>query len=312
MLGSCFGTRRIIQRIHARQGDRERRRYPPVSVRDLMRFLLAWQHAAPGTRLRGVEGLAKVVDQLQGIEVAVGDWEGSVLPSHVEHYRPQLLDELCANGAVSWGRLSLRAASEVPRRARRHPLRDAGHPHPARGSRLAARHTRGSVSPAVPGEGASSEVLEALGQRGALFFGDLCEATARLPLEVADAIWDGVAPGLLTSDGFAALRHLLAGRYRSGSRSSGMPRRQLRRARRANVSPALAGGRWSALPQATEALDPDELAEAVAAQLLERWGVVCRDLVQRESLGLAWREVLFALRRLEARARAGAAASSRG
>jgi ATP-dependent Lhr-like helicase len=48
-------------------------------------------------------------------------------------------------------------------------------------------------------------------------------------------------------------------------------------------------------------LDPDELAEAVAGQLLSRWGVVFRDLFVSESLAVAWRDVLWALRRLEAR-----------
>ena len=66
--------------------------------------------------------------------------------------------------------------------------------------------------------------------------------------------------------------------------------------------PALAGGRWS-LVVAPEpgTFDRDELAESVATQLLERWGVVCWEIVQRERLGVAWREVLWALRRLEAR-----------
>jgi len=47
--------------------------------------------------------------------------------------------------------------------------------------------------------------------------------------------------------------------------------------------------------------DPDELAEAVAEQLLARWGVVFRDLLVRETLVVPWREVLWALRRMEAR-----------
>jgi ATP-dependent Lhr-like helicase len=47
--------------------------------------------------------------------------------------------------------------------------------------------------------------------------------------------------------------------------------------------------------------DPDELAEAVAEQLLARWGVVFRDLAMTESLAVPWREVLWAFRRLEAR-----------
>jgi ATP-dependent Lhr-like helicase len=49
------------------------------------------------------------------------------------------------------------------------------------------------------------------------------------------------------------------------------------------------------------AVDTDALAEAVAEQLLARWGVVFRDLVARETLAVPWREVLWAFRRLEAR-----------
>ena len=90
------------------------------------------------------------------------------------------------------------------------------------------------------------------------------------------------------------------------------------------MRPAVSGGRWSLLgdglglassPGGGRAggdegpgkdtydtdLDPDELAEAVAGQLLSRWGVVFRDLFARESLAIAWRDVLWALRRLEAR-----------
>ena len=50
-----------------------------------------------------------------------------------------------------------------------------------------------------------------------------------------------------------------------------------------------------------DAPDREALAEAVAEQLLERWGVVFRDLLARESLALPWREILYALRRFEAR-----------
>jgi ATP-dependent Lhr-like helicase len=42
-------------------------------------------------------------------------------------------------------------------------------------------------------------------------------------------------------------------------------------------------------------------AEATARQLLQRYGVVFRDLVQRESSLPPWRDILVALRRLEAR-----------
>ncbi len=45
----------------------------------------------------------------------------------------------------------------------------------------------------------------------------------------------------------------------------------------------------------------DELAEATARVLLQRYGVVFRDLYPRESFSIPWREILRALRRLEAR-----------
>jgi ATP-dependent Lhr-like helicase len=66
--------------------------------------------------------------------------------------------------------------------------------------------------------------------------------------------------------------------------------------------PALAGGRWSLVAEPDAGtFERDELAESVATQLLERWGVVCWEIAQRERLGISWREVLWALRRLEAR-----------
>jgi ATP-dependent Lhr-like helicase len=45
----------------------------------------------------------------------------------------------------------------------------------------------------------------------------------------------------------------------------------------------------------------DRRTEAFARQLLERWGVVFRDLIGREALAPGWRDLLVALRRMEAR-----------
>jgi ATP-dependent Lhr-like helicase len=60
-------------------------------------------------------------------------------------------------------------------------------------------------------------------------------------------------------------------------------------------------GRWALLPDAAEVEDADTLAETVAEQLLARWGVVFWDLMARETLAVPWREVIWALRRMEAR-----------
>jgi len=61
--------------------------------------------------------------------------------------------------------------------------------------------------------------------------------------------------------------------------------------------PRSSGGRWSRLIPETDRID----AEAFARLLLARWGVVFRDVVARETLAPPWREILAALRRMEAR-----------
>ena len=108
-----------------------------------------------------------------------------------------------------------------------------------------------------------------------------------------------MARGLVTADGFGAVRALLV-----RSRSRGPPgARTGRGCGRGGALGGVAVGR----PMVTAArpvLPPtiaDELAEAVAEQLLARWGVVFRDLVVRETLAVPWREIQWALRRLEAR-----------
>jgi ATP-dependent Lhr-like helicase len=280
-------ARRVLTRIHAYSRQRKRREIEPVTARDLMRFLLRWQHVAAGTQREGSRGVLAVVEQLQGFELAAGAWERSVLPARVTGYRREWLDEVCLAGDVAWGRLTLGSSQRGPSRATPITLmiRDD-----LPWLLLAAR---GSAAPDDPGPGRTGEVIEALAGRGALFQSDLVSVTRRLPAEVEEALWDGVARGLLTADGFRAVRSLFGHRAASVTRTRGL--------RRGGQSAARTGGRWSLLPRPLSGCDPDELAEAVAEQLLARWGVVFRDLLARENLTVPWREVLWALRRMEAR-----------
>ena len=113
-------------------------------------------------------------------------------------------------------------------------------------------------------------------------------------------LWELVARGLVTADGFQALRSLMGPRRRANRRRRGS-------GRFTHLSAGVAAGRWALLPstngETTNGEPPavEELAEAWAEQLLSRYGVIFRDVVQRENLSVPWREVLRALRRLEAR-----------
>jgi hypothetical protein len=183
---------------------------------------------------------------------------------------------------------------------------------------LRAAAAVGQTEPASLGPQAT-RVRDHLATAGASFLSDLVDNIELPPDEIEDALWELVGAGLATADGFASLRVLVSrrrGEVKSHfDRITTMPgattpvrkwQDAIRKARtrdRERPGHALrslptAAGRWSLLPSAEgTAID----AEASARQLLHRYGVVFRDLLLRESSLPPWRDLLVALRRLEAR-----------
>jgi ATP-dependent Lhr-like helicase len=297
----------LLARIHGYTRDRRRAEVRPITKEQWKGFLQAWWHSAPATRLNGRAGVAEVIEQFQGFEWPAGDWE-RLFAERVESYRAEWLDDLCLSGEVAWGRLSLveraadgeDAATSPPRRSGKTPSRRTPITFMLRQDLpwLLQAH-RGGAVPAEPSAGSGREVLDALRARGAQFHSELQAVTRRLPTEVEEGLWDGVARGLITADGFNAVRSLLHARTRFARRQRPYPRRGSR-GRRGTWRQGVEG-RWTLLPAAEPIADIEELAEAVAWQLLLRWGVVFRDVYLKERLAVPWREILWALRRLEAR-----------
>ncbi len=251
--------------------------------------------------------MAEVIEQFQGFEWPAGDWE-RLFAERIESYRPEWLDDLCLSGEVAWGRLSLvEPAADVQDPAAGEPRRSGKTPSRRTPITFMLREDvqwllqahRGAAVPAEPTAGSGREVLDALRARGAQFHSELQAATGRLPSEVEEGLWDGVARGLIAADGFNAVRSLLHARTRLARRRRGY-RSDGSRGRRGGWRQGVEG-RWTLLPAAEPATDGDELAESVAWQLLLRWGVVFRDVYLKERLAVPWREILQALRRLEAR-----------
>ena len=289
-------ARRLLARMHSYSRRTRRQGVEPATAQDFMRFLLRWQHVAPDTQLAGEAGLAAALEQLQGYEAAAVAWEPDLLARRLRHYDPAWLDRLCHNGEVSWLRLTPRVRDNANT--------PAGPPSKATPITVVYRNdlpwlleaARAAGDPAEPAVGATAEVVEVLRARGACFAFELGEATNRLPEDIERALWDGVSRGLFTSDGFGAIRS----RVSSGGRT-GTEARRLSRLLRGSRSPAAAAGRWSLVPATGTDIDHDELAEAVAELLLNRWGVVFRDLALHDSVRFPWRDIQWALRRLEDR-----------
>ncbi|MFI5046038.1 MAG: DEAD/DEAH box helicase [Acidimicrobiia bacterium] len=294
-------ARRLLARMHSYSRRTRRQGVDPATASDFMRFLLRWQHVAPGTQLAGEAGLVAALEQLQGFEAAAVAWEPEILARRLRHYEPAVLDRLCHDGEVTWLRLTPRPRDDA----------DAPVGAPSKSTPIAVvfradlewllAAARADVEVAEPSVGATAEVLEVLRARGACFANEIAEITRRLPDDVERGLWDGVARGLLTSDGFGAIRARVAPtRDRSGEA------RRLSRLMRGARPAGASAGRWSLVPRTAASASPEtsdrhDLAEAVAEQLLNRWGVVFRDLARRDSLRVPWRDVQWALRRLEDR-----------
>ncbi|MGH7645303.1 MAG: DEAD/DEAH box helicase [Gemmatimonadales bacterium] len=287
--------RRLLARIHRYTLDRLRKEIEPVTSADFMRFLFRWQRLAGNARAAGPDGLAAVLDLLDGFEVPAGAWEADILPPRLTDYDPLWLDGLCLSGEIAWGRLSPAAPGGGA---------DGRKSGPVRSTPVALfRRERGAVwrsLPAPPDPAVlvlshpARAVLEALDQRGASFFGDLVNATRLLRTEVEKGLGELVAWGRVTSDSFAGLRALLVPSHR---------RRPIGALRRRGIAAPFGvetAGRWSRVPPPS-LLGEEQVVEAFAWQLLRRYGVVFRRLLEREPLLPPWRDVLRVYRRLEAR-----------
>jgi ATP-dependent Lhr-like helicase len=285
--------RRLLARIHRLTIGALRSQIQPLTAAQFMQWLLRWQHVAPGNQVLGEHGTLEVLRQLQGFEAPANSWEGQILSRRIANYDPRVLDHLCLSGAVGWGRLS---------------------PHPATIAEYAATNLRviptsvapiaffvredsewmiqrhSPEGPSVPA-GLSEPAREALSylrQRGASFFADLVRGTKRLKSEVEAALWELVAAGMITADGFDNIRALIDPKRRSGH------------GRGQTARPRHSVGRWSLL-YSDEVPERAQLAEATCWMLLRRYGVVFREMTARETIVPRWRELLIAFRRLEDR-----------
>jgi ATP-dependent Lhr-like helicase len=278
--------RALLARIHRLTLGRLRKAVEPVSAADLMRFLFRWQHVQPGTRLHGRQGLLAILGQLEGIEVPARAWESQVLPARVSGYQPEDLEHLCLSGVVAWGRLRAAALSDdAPTRApgRAAPLAFVLRDH------LPWLLAPGAEPPELSGD--ARVVHGFLVRRGASFTADVARGTGLTPAAVEAALWTLVTHGLVTGDGVAGLRLLID----PPEQAPGARLRMLGGRRR-----LVAAGRWALLRESVDETGPPD-AERSARLWLARWGVVMRELLARETCLPPWRELLPALRRLEAR-----------
>lgn len=327
--------RRILVRINRYTVQRRRAGTRPVSPAAYMRFLLAWQQLGEERRA-GDKALPAVLAQLEGWASSAAAWEQELLPSRVEDYQGDMLDQLCRSGRISWSRAAAKPQAR-PRAqpqtkpalkptaehvsANREPVRQKSSSGPVKSTPIVllprqhmpywqavAQHTAAQIGQqlataedSAPTYSSRAEnVLRSLQQYGASFFDELRQDTRLLATELEQALGELVSHGVVTSDAFAGLRALVANSD------------QRKRAKRYGNDVLANAGRWALQRRASSLADEDANLgaaslgrephiEHIARVLLRRYGVVFKRVLQRESNLPSWRELYYVYRRLEAR-----------
>ena len=279
-------TPEVLGTVRRRSLARLRHAVEPVEPTVLGRLLTTW--AGVTRRRSGLDAVLDAVERLQGCPLPASMLESDILPARVEGYRPADLDALANAGEVSW--LGVEPLGE-------------------RDGRIALYLTDGLprlVRPAAPGARADTAPLperelllfEQLRRMGASFFGPLHEAAGGgFQRSTREALWSLVFKGLVTNDGFSALRAYLAPPEERRGRRPERPSSAFRSRRSA---PPATEGRWSLLEgRLAGDVTPTAWSAAVAEQLLARYGVVTREVAQAEGLAGGFSSVAPVFQALE-------------
>ncbi|MBK5305128.1 MAG: ATP-dependent helicase [Frankiaceae bacterium] len=262
----------VLRSLRRRSLAKLRKEVEPVPAEALARFLPQWQGLGTATG-RGIEGLVRAIEQLQGASVPASALETLVLPSRVAGYTGAMLDELTASGEVLWAGLGSLPGNDGWISLQLAETADLLLP-PYSDLTLTPLHV---------------EVLAALEGGAALFFRSLSDRLgATDDPSLAAAIWDLVWAGHVTNDTMAPLRVLLGSgktthsgrRTPSRQRSRGISGGRGRPVMPSRTGPPTVAGRWSLLPERDP--DPTRRAHALAESLLERHGIVTRGAVMAE------------------------------
>jgi ATP-dependent Lhr-like helicase len=309
--------RRLLQRIHRYTIDAHRRAIKPVSLQAYSEFLFQRHQLQPinagqskaSVGLDGQTRLMSCFALLDGVAVPAVSWEADLYPARISNYDPNWLDVLCISGRASWGRYSLPLANRrnLQRKRSVGPIRSTPITLGQRSNLdiwQALARQQCSEAPSLQMSDLARKVEQVLLQMGASFFDEILRHSGLLRAQLEEALAELVSLGRVSSDSFTGLRALL------------MSSKHKNRAHRRRGGRTMFGledaGRWSLLDTFQQehsepaiadkapgqVLDDEQLKRLVAIYL-QRWGVLSRAVIDRESLAPPWRVLLPVLRRME-------------
>lgn len=311
--------RRLLQRIHRYTIDSHRKAIKPVSLEIFTEFLFD-QHqlipvkeesAARGLSLDGQTQLQNALNLMDGIASPAAAWEADIYPARIKNYDPNWLDVMCISGKVTWGRYSLPISSSRPGKKKTiGPIKSTPITLASRQNLdiwQALAKTQLNEEP-IEHSGIAQRIERDLKEHGASFFDQIQSRTGMLKTQLEEGIAELVSYGRICSDSYTGLRALLTPTNRKLSAHKRHNRKAM-----FGVEDA---GRWSLLNTFQEevvqeepnkkpswkweVLDEEQI-ERLISIYLQRWGIVIRPLLERESHAPPWRVLLVHLRKLELR-----------
>lgn len=246
-------------------------------------------------RVGSASSLGEALEPLLGFPAPAELWESEILPARVAGYGPRELDALAEESGLMWLGVGERAVTlALPDEA---GLLSEPVEHHTEGGRAGTLRAR-----------LESLFPDPLGRYG---FETLLERAAMGTAELTRLLWSGVWASVVANDALAALRQGIASGFepaateagpggRSGTRRAGPGRGRAAFARWRSTRPFT--GSWRLLeapPAAEDPLAALERDKERARMVLERYGVVFRELLERELEPLRWSRLFRALRLME-------------
>jgi ATP-dependent Lhr-like helicase len=273
--------------------------FEPLAIEWLPLFLA--HHQGLTKPLSNVEGLYLRIEQLLCYPAEAATWEEEILPARLHPYDPSWLDTLIQEEDLKWignegHRITFCFESDLdllqealPKRADLPPNEVA----PGDGETFQRGTTSlANLFPDAAGRYAFSTLLR-LSKGGSS--------------ELAQRLWDGVWQGRVTNDSFLALRRAVMNKFKfpdTNPRDAGKFRRRV--SSRARLARRTEGrffaGNWHLLTSpdfSDDLLEEEERRKDRVRLLLDRYGILFRELLQRELPALRWSSVFRSLRIME-------------
>jgi ATP-dependent Lhr-like helicase len=293
-----------LEQIHRLTMEYLKRELAACAPYEVVDFMTRWQHLHPSTRLRGLDGLRQVIRQLQGFEVVQGALETEILPGRLTDYQPAMLDRLIASGEVCWRRVDahhLRRGMLTLCFRKDASWLGCGAKTEYDGDRKADVDIRDQIL----------KVRDFFRKGGPAYFDDILEATGLDEGTALRAVWHLAWCGEVCCDTYECLRHAgfeatlsacydLMNRPDKILRGKDSHERVVARMRRRKLDPRL--GLWwptERLAPPKQPLPDSDVLRRWAQQLLARWGIVSRQILEAEVAAPPWSALLPQFKRLE-------------